>query len=142
MAAEANTIDCSSVELKYTFTGTYETVDGETMVNNNYYAMSGGGLKPTTNTNASLKPFRWYMQITDREGQVVQDVSEVKVVVRGEDDWDATGIDEIETTGNTFVIHGIDGRMVRKVNANTLGEATEGLASGMYVINGKKHIVK
>lgn len=142
MAAEANTIDCSSVELKYTFTGTYKTVDGETMVNNNYYAMSGGGLKPTTNTNASLKPFRWYMQITDREGQVVQDVSEVKVVVRGEDDWDATGIDEIETTGNTFVIHGIDGRMVRKVNANTLGEATEGLTSGMYVINGKKHIVK
>ena len=141
MAAEAKTIDCSSVELKYTFTGTYETVDGETMVNNNYYAMSGGGLNPTTNTNASLKPFRWYMQITDREGQVVQDVSEVKVVVRGEDDWDATGIDEIETTGNTFVIHGIDGRMVRKVNANTLGEATEGLASGMYVINGKKHIV-
>lgn len=141
MAAETKTIDCSSVELKYTFTGTYETVDGETMVNNNYYAMSGGGLKPTTNTNASLKPFRWYMQITDREGQVVQDVSEVKVVVRGEDDWDATGIDEIETTGNTFVIHGIDGRMVRKVNANTLGEATEGLASGMYVINGKKHIV-
>ena len=142
MAAEAKTIDCSSVELKYTFTGTYETVDGETMVNNNYYAMSGGGLKPTTNTNASLKPFRWYMQITDREGQVVQDVSEVKVVVRGEDDWDATGIDELQAVGNTFVIHGIDGRMVRKLNANTLGEATEGLGSGMYVINGKKHIVK
>ena len=56
MPTKVNSIDCSSVERKYVFTGTYNTIDGETMVNNKYYAMSGGGVKYTTSTSVSLKP--------------------------------------------------------------------------------------
>ena len=142
MPAQSKSIDCSSVEQKYVFTGTYNVIDGETMVAGKHYAMSGGGVKYTSSTANSLKPFRWYMQIQNRDGQVVQDVSEVKVVVRGEDDWGATGIDEIDTEANIYTIYSIDGRAVRSIKATTIEEATHGIASGMYIINGKKHFVK
>ncbi len=142
MPAQSKSIDCSSVEQKYVFTGTYNVIDGETMVAGKYYAMSGGSVKYTSSTANSLKPFRWYMQIQNRDGQVIQDVSEVKVVVRGEDDWDATGIDEIDTEENIYTIYSVDGRAIRSIKATTIEEATQGIASGMYIINGKKHFVK
>lgn len=142
MPAQSKSIDCSSVEQKYVFTGTYNVIDGETMVAGKYYAMSGGSVKYTSSTANSLKPFRWYMQIQNRDGQVIQDISEVKVVVRGEDDWDATGIDEIDTEENIYTIYSVDGRAIRCIKATTIEEATQGIASGMYIINGKKHFVK
>lgn len=142
MPAQSKSIDCSSVEQKYVFTGTYNVIDGETMVAGKYYAMSGGSVKYTSSTANSLKPFRWYMQIQNRDGQVIQDVSEVKVAVRGEDDWDATGIDEIDTEENIYTIYSVDGRAIRSIKATTIEEATQGIASGMYIINGKKHFVK
>ena len=138
MPAESNSIDCSSVERKYVFTGTYNTIDGETMVNNKYYAMSGGGVKYTTSTSVSLKPFRWYMQIMDRDGQLLESAAEIKVVVSGEDDWDVTGIESVKDGDGTFKVYSIGGVLVRSVKAADIKQATEGLPKGLYIINGKK----
>lgn len=142
MPAESNSIDCSSVEREYVFTGTYIGVDGETMVENMYYAMSGGGVKYSANTSVSLKPFRWYMQIKDRKGQVINDIAEAKVIVRGEEDWDITDIEDVKTESGKFVIYSIGGTLVRNVKADNINQATEGLSAGMYIINGKKHFIK
>jgi hypothetical protein len=138
MPTEVNSIDCSSVERKYVFTGTYNTIDGETMVNNKYYAMSGGGVKYTTSTSVSLKPFRWYMQIMDRDGQLLESAAEIKVVVSGEDDWDVTGIESVKDGDGTFKVYSIGGVLVRSVKAADIKQATEGLPKGLYIINGKK----
>jgi hypothetical protein len=138
MPAESNSIDCSSVERKYVFTGTYNTIDGETMVNNKYYAMSGGGVKYTTSTSVSLKPFRWYMQIMDRDGQLLESAAEIKVVVSGEDDWDVTGIESVKDGDGTFKVYSIGGVLVRRVKAADIKQATEGLPKGLYIVNGKK----
>ena len=132
-AAVSNSIDCSSVERKYIFTGTYEKIAGTTMVENNYFAMSGGSMIPTTNSNASLKPYRWYMQIQDRDGQIIQDVSEVKVIVKGEEDWDTTGISE-----NSADVKRNDDGVVYDLN----GRKVTNPAKGLYIKNGKKFIVK
>lgn len=142
MPAEENSIDCSSVEREYVFTGTYTGVDGETMVDSMYYAMSGGGVKYSTNTSVSLKPFRWYMQILDRDGQVINDIAEAKVIVCGEEDWDITDIEDVKTESGKFVIYSIGGTLVRNVKADNINQATEGLSAGMYIINGKKHFIK
>ena len=138
MPTEVNSIDCSSVERKYVFTGTYNTIDGETMVNNKYYAMSGGGVKYTTSTSVSLKPFRWYMQIMDRDGQLLESAAEIKVVVSGEDDWDVTGIESVKDGDGTFKVYSIGGVLVRSVKAADIKQATEGLPKGLYIVNGKK----
>lgn len=138
MPTKENSIDCSSVERKYVFTGTYKTIDGETMVNNKYYAMSGGGVKYTTSTSVSLKPFRWYMQIMDRDGQLLESAAEIKVVVSGEDDWDVTGIESVKDGDGTFKVYSIGGVLVRSVKAADIKQATEGLPKGLYIVNGKK----
>ena len=137
-----NSIDCSSVERKYVFTGTYSGIKGEMMVSNKYYAMSGGNMKYSTNTANALKPFRWYMQIQDRDGQVIEEASEIKVVVRGDEDWDITGIEETNTDNGSFIVYSISGTLVRNVKATDINQATEGLAAGLYIVNGKKVLVK
>ena len=137
-----NSIDCSSVERKYVFTGTYSGINGEMMVSNKYYAMSGGNMKYSTNTANALKPFRWYMQIQDRDGQVIEEASEIKVVVRGDEDWDITGIEETNTDNGSFLVYSISGTLVRNVKATDINQATEGLAAGLYIVNGKKVFVK
>lgn len=64
---EAYSIDCSSVELKYTFTGTYETISN--LKTNGYYILKGGRLEKSYTSTETLPPFRWYMHITPRSEQ-------------------------------------------------------------------------
>lgn len=70
-AAEENSIECSSTKQKFTFVGTYTGVSGADMYDNNYYGMSGGGLKRVSSTSVSLKPQRWYMKIENKNGSPV-----------------------------------------------------------------------
>ena len=51
---------------------------------------------------------------------------------------ETTGIEDVKTlAGKTFDVYSIDGMLVRK-NATNLN----GLAKGVYVVNGKKYIAK
>lgn len=135
-----NTLDVSSAEMKYTFTGTYNGVSGKEMVDNHYYAMAGGSLSYTEDENVALKPFRWYMKAESRDGQVIlpnANNSRIRVKVYGEDD-DATSIEEFDTDDTVScnnIIYSLDGRV-----ASTNG--TEGLSQGIYISNGKKVIIK
>lgn len=138
---EANSIDCSSVELKYVFTGTYNRIAGETLVQNKYYAMSGGGVKYTTNTNAFLNPFRWYMKIEARNGQMMPEIAEVKVRVKGEDD-DVTNIENVVEPASVYTVYGIDGRFVMRSMSKNPELILNSLDKGMYIVNGKKYLVK
>ena len=69
-AAEAS-IECSSINQRFTFIGSYDGVSGAEMCGNNYYAMAGGGLKRAADASVALKPQRWYMKVENKDGSSV-----------------------------------------------------------------------
>lgn len=131
-AAAENSIDCSTVKQKFTFTGTYTGVSGEDMFSNNYYAMSGGGLSRVNGPTVSLKPQRWYMSIENRDGSSPDYYApQMRLVVDGV--WEeVTGLSNICHNANEAVLYDLQGR---RVNGTTV-------RSGLYVQDGKKVVVK
>ena len=131
--AKITTLDCSSVYTKFEITGTYqEMTSGD--LNGSLVISTDGAWKKLSSTS-TLKPFRFYLTISSREGSPVEiadeAMSRVRIRVMGEDDTE-TGIDETENgkvkTENS-VVFDLSGR---RVSAPAKG--------GVYIINGKKVI--
>ena len=130
--AEITTLDCSSVYTKFEITGTYQKMtSGE--LNGSLVISTDGAWKKLSPTS-TLKPFRFYLTISSREGSPVEiedeAMSRVRIRVMGEDD-NATGIDEVKTENvkRETEIYDLSGR---RVSAPAKG--------GVYIINGKKVI--
>lgn len=119
-------IDCSSTSNQFKFIGTYKGVDGETMYSNGYYAPSSGAIRRAASANAVLKPYRWYMSITARDGKPQK--NEIKFRIMDS----TTGIDEVTdfTEQESTVIYDLSGRRV------------ESPTTGIYIVNGKKVYIK
>ena len=127
---EENTFDVTSWHTKFSFTGTYKTISGTDMKANGYYAMSNGKLVQAASTSSDLKPFRWYLDVTDRDGNK-KNVNEVKIYVFGDDEDFETDVDLATENGKKDEnVFDLSGRKV--INAK----------AGIYVKNGKKIIVK
>jgi hypothetical protein len=134
-AAADNSIDCSTTTVKFVITGTSFGVDGETMYNNKYYALVGGGLKYAASTSATLKPFRWYMDIVDRDVDIIGENSSALANIRIVclDDEEANAIDTVTSNAQTDdAVYTLDGRRV----------SSDNLKAGIYIKNGKKYLVK
>lgn len=130
--AEENSIECSTMLAKYTFTGTYSTIPASTMSANNYYAMGGGSLIMTDGTS-DLKPFRWYLNIESRSPMysVSSAAKTITINVVGEEE--ATGISQMSSDReHSYAIYDLNGRKMSQKN----------LKSGLYIKNGKKIIIK
>lgn len=120
---EENSIDCSSVYDKYTFTGTYSRMSSTELAG--CYALSGGVWQPIAE-GATLGAFRFYLQIESRNGNA-QAAQSIKMRVIGEEtDGDATSIDDVESAGNEQIVYDLAGRRVAKPT------------KGVYIVNGKK----
>jgi hypothetical protein len=132
--AVETTVSCSSVFMKFDVTGIYTTkTSGELKGEFNVYAMSGGGWKQALNDAQQLKPFRLYLKLTSIEGSPVKvaesAMKHIRIRVDGEEE--ATGIDEIQTSvDNSAVIYDLQGRRVKKAG------------KGIYIVNGKKVVMK
>ena len=130
--AEITTLDCSSVYTKFEITGTYQGMTSEEL--NGSLVISTDGAWKKLSPTSTLKPFRFYLTISSREGSPVEiaeeAMSRVRIRVMGEDD-NATGIDEVKTANDEqkSEIYDLSGR---RVSAPAKG--------GVYVINGKKVI--
>ncbi len=120
---EENSIDCSSVYDKYTFTGTYSRMSSTELTG--CYALSGGVWQPVAE-GATLGAFRFYLQVESRSGSA-QAAQSIKMRVIGEEtDDEATSIDEVESADNEQIVYDLAGRRV----ANP--------TKGVYIVNGKK----
>ena len=128
--AEEKVYDCSSLYKTFTFGGIYkkktaaEDLPGA-------YAISSDGIWHPMSVGSSLKPFRIYMKIENRDGTPFQpDAAEagIRIRVAGEDN--ATGIVETEGDNGKAEIYDIAGRRVQNP------------AKGIYVVNGKKTVIK
>ena len=136
-AAEENSIECSSTKQKFTFVGTYTGVSGADMYNNNYYGMSGGGLKRVSSTSVSLKPQRWYMKIENKNGSPVHYFApSIRFTV--------DGIDEEEEETSAIVDMCTESRNRYKAFYSLEGirQHTAPTQRGMYVLQDKKLIIR
>lgn len=126
--AEEKSYTVSSWNTLFTFTGTYSGVTGSDMVGNAYYALGDGVLRQAASTDNALSPYRWYVAITDRNG-AQKGVNEVKLKVWGED---ATGISPLSVSpeGRKTAVYDLSGRRV------------ENPTKGLYIVNGKKMMVR
>ena len=130
--ADITTLDCSSVYTKFEITGTYQEMTSEDL-NGSLVISTDGSWKKLSSTS-TLKPFRFYLTISSREGSPVEiseeAMSSVRISVRGEF-GNATGVDEVnaENGKQKSEIYDLSGR---RVNAPAKG--------GVYIINGKKMI--
>ena len=130
--AEITTLDCSSVYTQFEITGTYQEMTSEDL-NGSLVISTDGAWKKLSSTSI-LKPFRFYLTISSREGSPVEiadeAMSRVRIRVMGEDD-NATGIDEVKTANDELKseIYDLSGR---RVSAPAKG--------GVYIVNGKKVI--
>ena len=128
-AAEENSIDCTSTKQKFTFTGTYEPMTG--LATKGYYALSGGELKTAIDDAVTLKPQRWYMEVTNRNGSPAA----------------ATRV-YLNPFGEENEVEGVKGVAVNVIGEETTydlnGRAVNAaqLPKGLYVRGGKKIIVK
>lgn len=136
-ATEENSIDCSSVRDKFTFTGTYSSLSSaELPQGEDYYTLIEGEWQPVTEA-VSLGAFRFYLKVDSRSGAPAAEARSIRMRIIGENgEDDTTGIDNLESTdndGKTTVIYDLQGRKV--LNAETIQE-------GVYIINGKKVVIK
>ena len=128
--AEEKSYTVSSWNTLFTFTGTYSGVTGSDMVNNAYYALGDGALRQAASTDNALSPYRWYVAITDRNG-AQKGVNEVKVKVWGEDATSLTPL-SVSPEGEKTAVYDLSGRRIAKENAT----------KGLYIVNGKKMMVR
>lgn len=110
----------------WTFTGSYEpsiSMEGKWGVVNDGSKVRKGG------TSSTLKSTRAYLEYNG-----IANVNEMRIIIDGEE----TTITEIDgmPVGN-FDVYNLQGVRVRQ-NVNSL----DGLNKGIYIVNGKKHIVK
>lgn len=139
-AAEENSIDCSSVDVKYTFTGTYTGVPGAEMLSGQYYALVGGELLQAASDAADLGTYRWYMKAESRNGSASKFPSRMKVRVV-DPSGTATGIAPASTgASSSCEVYAIDGRSLGRFDSLT--EARKHLPKGLYIVNGKKIIIR
>lgn len=135
MATESKSIDCSSTERRYTFTGTYDAIDG--LNTKDYIFLSGGRLSKTDSDAAVLKPMRWYLTIEDYfsvTGNASPALAK-PMMIRMIDDDETTDIENISVVSSPLNakasgIFSITGAKLTK------------LQRGINIVNGKKIVVK
>lgn len=137
-ASTENAIDCTSITTKYTFTGTYAGVSGANMPAGGYYALANGELRQTDSDAADLGSFRWYLRVNSRENEAnIIMPTRMKILVR-DPAGNATGIESpVRNDKAASGIYSLDGRLIRKEAAGL-----DGLSKGIYIVNGKKVVIR
>lgn len=161
-ATKETTLNCSSIYMDYAIVGTYKQIKGtefNSVPGNEcippaangrrsvqseepaeakayYYAISIDGGWWQIPEDSSLYPFRVYLSITARDGSPVKVSDEALRAIRfravgDEENGETTGIENSELKiENSDVIYDLQGRRVEKME------------KGIYIVNGKKVIVK
>ncbi len=127
--SEENSIDCSSVERKYTFTGTYKEMTG--LNTNKFIFMSGGKLCMAEDDNVALSPQRWYLSV-ESLGSQFGDIDNVGAKAFS---FDVKLLDD-EITGITLCDNDNDNFKAVTYNLNGMRVGKD--YKGIVIKNGKK----
>ncbi len=128
--AEERTFDCSSLYKTFAFTGIYSkrVKDVDDDFTGAYAIATDGNWHPSP----SLKPFRIFLHVTNRDGTPYQPTSAAAIRIRMVGEEETTGIENLEPAGNgqQTIVYDLQGRRV------------ENPTKGIYIINGKKTTIK
>ena len=129
--AEERTFDCSSLYKTFAFTGIYSkrVKDVDDDFTGAYAIATDGNWHPSP----SLKPFRIFLHVTNRDGTPYQPTSAAAIRIRMVGEEETTGIENLEPAGNgqqSTVIYDLAGRRV------------ETPTKGIYIVDGKKTVIK
>ena len=133
--------------------GYFYTDDAETRDNlsGDYFMKNGEMWKVPQNSAYGLKGFRCWFSLSDNTDTNVanqpQKSKDVKIFINGIADDTTTGIEDIIDDDPTFhvntsnkafqnAVYNLNGQLVRQ------GTSTEGLPAGLYLVSGKKVMVK
>ena len=128
VAEEINSISCSTMEARYTFTGNYSDMTG--LKSANKYRLRGTTLSIPEDDEEVLPPYRWYMTIDDLGNQLQQSARRVNLRILGEDG--TTVIEDVEAQDGVTNAYDLQGRKVTEAQ----------MRKGIYIINNKKRIIK
>ncbi|MBO7240672.1 MAG: hypothetical protein J6V23_09390 [Bacteroidaceae bacterium] len=134
-ATEETTLNCSSIYMDYAIVGSYKHIKGTefaSMPADRYYAISIDGGWWQIPEDSSLYPFRAYLSMTARDGSPVKVSDEAMRSIRIREKGEGTtGIEEVKgENGEVKTIYDLQGRRVEIPN------------KGLYIINGKKVLIK
>ena len=118
----------SSVANIFTLSGTHKAMSAEDLAG--CYAISLDGWAPS---ESGIKAHRLYLKIEENDNSpfATTAAKSIRIVVRGEGDG-TTGVEEVETeNGEVKAIYDLTGRRVQ-----------ETVKGGIYIVNGKKVLVK
>ena len=123
----------------YVFRGNFSEVD---IPLNSYVLNTSGQLAQVTKSGLKLKPFRAYLDNTSgAHAKKLKSMSVSKWDDLDDESGTTTSIDVILEENGIFTktadVYDLNGVLVRK-NAHTI----QGLPKGIYIVNGKKHVVK
>lgn len=127
-ASENYTIDCSSIELKYSFTGTYEKIDN--LRGKGYYILENGCIQKAYRSSQYIEPFRWYLTISPRgeqfmENPILLEANPIRIVDMNET---TTSIEKsIESLSSKLIERSINVFNLHSQNAKISNE-------GLYII--------
>ena len=134
-AAEDVTYDCSTFSQLFEITGNASQVYINSSENAIVYGVSKTGKWTKITKGSNLKPFRFFMTVTNRDGSAptIEEAPEMmSIAVRGEELEDGTTIIydiEMDAQQNVDYIYDLQGRRVLEPEKGNL-----------YIINGKKVI--
>lgn len=131
-ATEESSFDVTSWFATFTFTGTYSTITD--MATKGHYAMANGGLMQASSDAATLGAFRWYLDITDRNGNPAP--LKANSVFLSFDDGETAEIKIVEA--NTYS----NDNAIYTISGTNVGNDKAALPKGLYINNGKKIIIK
>ena len=130
---EVNTLTCSSVFMQFGVTGIYTRTPAESLPG--CYAISSAGAWQPIAAGSNLGAFRLYLSMTTLEGSPVkvdeQSMRAIRIRTRGESE-ETTEIENttLGTQEPTVIYYDLQGRRV------------ENPGQGIYIVNGKKVIMK
>lgn len=130
---KSQSIDCSSVKWKYTFTGIYDKLDNGVMYNNGYYALSGGKLMQAASATTTLKPYRWYLsELSRTQNGYNSKIRNIDIVLNEPEG----------TTSISKMSFDYDNSPVFNLNGQNVNGSVSSQTKGIYIKNGKKYLVK
>lgn len=136
-AAEDLSIDCSTIDYKYIFTGYYSAHAMGPGVNADYeneLSLAQGKLQYAESA-VTLPPFRWSVKI---ESRFMNSTVPQRIIVREHGESDYTSLEEVVIDNCELQsVFSIDGRLIRQLSAD-VDLNSIGLTSGIYIVNGKK----
>lgn len=135
---EAESVDVMTDD-SYTFTGSYDR--GTVKQYDYYFGTSGNLIQRKSSGNMELKPARaWLSSPSGPEVakalEIAFDNFDENTVIDGIE-FIIDGVSENENSFDNTSVYGVNGQIIRK-NSTSL----EGLPKGIYIVNGKKYVVK